>query len=369
MSRRAIAGLVACLLALVVAGVGCGGSDSEKGDTGTQAAGTQASGAKRMRLGVSMIDLSNPFFVSMRDAGTKAAADYGVDATWQSADGSVEKQIGVVENFIAQKMDAILINAVDDKAIQPVLDKAKAANIPVIMMANDVKDPYPYKTLYPDYDNMAMQAKVLATWLGGKGDVALLIGSRGNSVSDAREAGFMDTMKADFPDIDVVAQLATNWDAAKGADVAQTMLNQHPDLQGVSCVTDPPCLAAMTVAKAQGKSDVKWVSYDGDFAMHPALEDGTLLMDVLTGAERVGYWNIALAARILKGSQFPKTVYLPTFFVSAEKTGKEIQAKGLTDYQFITPEQAKVEATNYKEQFGPQADDKSLDQGQKGRVK
>jgi ribose transport system substrate-binding protein len=322
-----------------------------------------------MRLGVSMIDLSNPFFVSMRDAGVKAAEDYGVDATFQSADGSLEKQIGVVENFIAQKMDAILINAVDDKGIQPALDKAKAAGIPVIMMANDVKDPYPYKTLYPDYDNMAMQAKVLATWLGGKGDVALLIGSRGNSVSDAREAGFMDTMKADYPGINVVAQLATNWDAAKGADVTQTLLNQHPDLNGISCVTDPPCLAAMTTAKAQGKNDVSWVSYDGDFAMHPALNDGTLLMDVLTGAERVGYWNIALAARILNGSKFPKTVYLPTFFVSSEKVGKELQAKGLTDYKFITPEQAKVEATNYKEQFGPQAPDKSLDQGQKGRVK
>src|SRR5690349_18561927 len=117
MSRRAIAGLVVCLLAAVIAVGGCGSSDD--GSTGTSApSGTaQASGGERMRLGVSMIDLSNPFFVSMRDAGTKAAEDYGVDATFQSADGSLEKQIGVVENFIAQKMDAILINAVDDKGI------------------------------------------------------------------------------------------------------------------------------------------------------------------------------------------------------------------------------------------------------------
>jgi ribose transport system substrate-binding protein len=358
---------VICSLVLV-AGAGCGGSDSGKGDTGAQGATSESGGAKRPQLGVSMIDLSNPFFVSMRDAGTKAASDYGVDATFQSADGSLEKQIAIVENFIAQKVDAILINAVDDKGIEPAINKAQAANIPVIMMANDVQDPYPYKTLYPDYDNMAMQAKVLATWLGGKGDVALLIGSRGNSVSDSREAGFKDTMKADFPGINIVATLATNWDAAKGADVTQTLLNQHPDVKGISCVTDPPCLAAMTVAKAEGKGDVKWASYDGDFAMHPALKNGTLLIDVLTGAERVGYWNIALAARILKGAKFPKTVYLPTFFVSTEETGKALQAKGL-DYQFITPERATIEATNYKEQFGPQAADKSLDQGQKGRVK
>lgn len=361
MSRRLIVGLV--IVGVLLAGAGCGSSDSDdKGQTSQK-----SGGAKQFKLGVSMIDLSNPFFVSMRNAGLKAADDYGVEASFQSADGNLEKQIGVVENFIAQKVDAILINAVDDKGIAPAIKKAQAAHIPVIMMANDVDDPYAYKTLYPDYDNMAMQARALATSTGGKGDVALLIGSRGNSVSDSREAGFKDTMKKEFPGINIVTTQATNWDAAKGADVAQTVLNRYPDIDGISCVTDPPCLAAMTAAKAAGKTDIKWVSYDGDFSMHPALEDGSLTIDVLTGAERVGYWNIALAARILKGSKFPKTVYLPTFFVGSDKTGKELQEKGLK-FDYITPERAKVEATNYKEQMGPQAADKSLNQGQKGRA-
>lgn len=361
MSRRLVAALV--IVGLLLVGGGCGGGDSEDS---TQSTGS-SSGGKQFKLGVSMIDLSNPFFVSMREAGLKAAEDYGVEASFQSADGSLEKQIGVVENFIAQKVDAILINAVDDKGIEPAIKKAQAANIPVIMMANDVDDPYAYKTLYPDYDNMAMQARALGTAMGGKGDVALLIGARGNSVSDSREAGFKDAMKKDFPNIKIVTTQATNWDAAKGADVAQTVLNQYPDVDGISCVTDPPCLAAMTTAKAAGKNDIKWASYDGDFAMHPALEDGSLKLDVLTGAERVGYWNIALASRLLNGSKFPKTVYLPTFFVSSEETGKELKDAGL-DIDVITPEQAKVEATNYKEQMGPDADDKSLNQGQKGRV-
>jgi ribose transport system substrate-binding protein len=361
MARRVLAALA--LVALLAVAVGCGDDDD---DAGTQTSGSSG-GGKEFKLGVSMIDLSNPFFVSMRTAGLKAAEDYGVEASFQSADGSLEKQIGVVENFIAQKVDAVLINAVDDKGIEPAIKKAKAAHIPVIMMANDVEDPYAYKTLYPDYDNMAMQARALGTAMGGQGDVALLIGARGNSVSDSREAGFKDTIKKEFPGINIVTTQTTNWDAAKGADVAQTVLNQYPDIDGISCVTDPPCLAAMTAAKAAGKDDIKWASYDGDFSMHPALEDGSLKIDVLTGAERVGYWNIALASRILEGHKFPKTVYLPTFFVTSDDTGKELQDEGLK-FDFINPEQAKVEATNYKEQMGPDADDKSLNQGQKGRV-
>jgi ribose transport system substrate-binding protein len=361
MSRRLAASLA--ILALLIAAAGCGGDDD---DSGGQASNTSG-GEKQFKLGVSMIDLSNPFFVSMREAGLKAADDYGVEASFQSADGSLEKQIGIVENFIAQKVDAILINAVDDKGIEPAIKKAKAADIPVIMMANDLDDRYPYETLYPDYDNMVMQARALGTSLDGKGDVALLIGARGNSVSDSREAGFKDAMKKEFPGIKIVTTQQTNWDAAKGADVAQTVLNQYPDVDGISCVTDPPCLAAMTAAKAAGEDDITWASYDGDFSMHPAIEDGALKLDVLTGAERVGYWNIAFAARILKGSKFPKTVYLPTFFVTSDETADELGSKGLK-LDYVTPEQAKVEATNYAEQMGPQAPDKDLNQGQKGRV-
>jgi ribose transport system substrate-binding protein len=316
-------------------------------------------------LGVSMIDLSNPFFVSMREAGSIAAEEYDVEANWQSADGSLEKQIGIVENFIAQDVDAILINAVDDKGIEPALKSAEEAGIPVIMMANDVESKYPYETLYPDYDNMAMQARVLATSLEEEGDVALLIGTRGNSVSDMREAGFVDTMESEFPDIDIVATIPTDWDAAKGADVAQTLLNEYPDLDGVACVSDPPCLGAMNTAKAAGMDDISWVSYDGEFAMHPSIEDGTLKLDVLTGAERVGYWNIALAARILRGADFPKTIYLPTFFVTSDETAEDLADKGL-ELDYITPEEAVTEAKNYSEQMGPDQPDESLDQGQKG---
>ena len=91
MSRRVVAGLV--IVGLLLAAAGCGSDDSDDGGQTSQ----QSGGAKEFKLGVSMIDLSNPFFVSMRKAGLKAAEDYGVEASFQSADGSLEKQIGVVE--------------------------------------------------------------------------------------------------------------------------------------------------------------------------------------------------------------------------------------------------------------------------------
>jgi ribose transport system substrate-binding protein len=338
-------------------------------DTGSTPSSQGSDGAKdsNITLGVAMIDLTAPFFVKMQQAGTKAAADYGVKAVWQSAEGNLEKQLGIVENFIRQKVDVILINAVDDKGILPAIRKAEAAGIPVVMMANDIQDPYVYRTLYPDYDNMAMQARVLATSLGGKGKVALLIGTRGNSVSDSREAGFVDTLKKEFPGVQLVAVQPSDWDPAKGRSIGETLLTQHADLAGISSVTDPVLLAAMSAARSAGKTNLKWVGYDGDAEMHPMLNDGSMLLDVLTGAERVGYWNIAVGTRVARGVTLPKALYLPTFFVTSEKTAADLAAKGVT-MKSITPEAAVAAAQDYAEQFGPNVPPEQLNQGTKGRV-
>jgi ribose transport system substrate-binding protein len=361
--RRQLTAALLATTCLVLAA--CAGPDTGSGSSSTQ--GSDGTKDSNVTLGVAMIDLTAPFFVRMQQAGTKAAGDYGVEAVWQSAEGNLEKQIGIVENFIRQKVDVILINAVDDKGILPAIRKAQDAGIPVVMMANDIKDPYVYRTLYPDYDNMAMQARVLGTTLGGKGKVALLIGTRGNSVSDSREAGFVDAMKKEFPGIQVVAIQPSDWDPAKGRSIGETLLTQHPDLAAISSVTDPVLLAAMSAARSAGKTDVKWVGYDGDAEMHPMLNDGSMLVDVLTGAERVGYWNIAVGTRVARGEKLPKALYLPTFFVTSEKTAADLAAKGLK-IESITPEKAIEAAQDYAEQFGPDVPPEKLNQGTKGRV-
>ena len=245
----------------------------------------------------------------------KAAEDYGVKTSCQSAEGSLEKQIGVVENFIAQKVDAILINAVDEKGDRAGHQEGQAADIPVIMMANNVEDPYAYKTLYPDYDNMATQARALGTAMGGEGDVALLVGARGNSVSDTREAGFNDTMKQEFPNIEHRHDAADRLGRGQGRGHRHRPCSTRTRTSRASPAS--PTRSALAARRREG-------GRQGRHAVRrrrrrrrdaPALEGGQKL-DVLTGAERVGYWNIAVGARLVKGAKFPTDLYLPTFFVT-----------------------------------------------------
>lgn len=108
--------------------------------------------AKDKVLGLAAIDLQNSFFVRMKEAGDVATSDYGVKATWQSAEGSLEKQVSIIENFVNQGVSAILIDPIDKNAVIPAIQKATAAGIPVITMGNKVEAGDNYSTLYPDFE-------------------------------------------------------------------------------------------------------------------------------------------------------------------------------------------------------------------------
>ncbi len=308
-------------------------------------------------LGLAAIDLQNSFFVRMKEAGDVAAKDYGVKTTWQSAEGSLEKQVGIIENFINQKVSAILIDPIDKNALVPVIKKAEAAGIPVVTMGNKVEAGN-YSTLYPDYENMSTVAKALGLKLGGKGKVGLLVGTRGNFVSDTRERAFTDTLKKDYPGITLVGIEPTSWDSGKATDAAQTWLTTYPDLDAVGCISDSMCLAADAAASAMGHPLV-FAGYDGDAEMAPMLDKGTMVMDVLTGAYRVGYWNIAVASRLAKGAALPKDLYMPTYLVTSEATTKMLADKGLK-VDAITPAKEAVEAKNYTAQLGPSVGDAAM---------
>ena len=307
--------------------------------------------AQQKLIGVVAIDLQSSFFVRMKEAGDVAAKDYGVATSWQSAEGSLEKQVSLIENLISQHASAILVDPLDKNALIPVLKKAQAAGVNVITMGNKVEAGGNYSTLYPDAPDAAETARALARAVGGKGEIALLIGARGNYVSDTREKGFSDTLAKEFPNMKVVGVQPAGWDPSKAADVAQTWLSTYPDLKGIWCMSDTMCLGASSVAEATGKT-LKIAGFDGDAEMTPLFANGSMVIDVLTGAYRVGYWNIAVAARLAKGEPLPKDLFMPTYFIMTDAGAAELAKAGLT-LDHVTPEKAKTVATGYAQEFGP----------------
>jgi ribose transport system substrate-binding protein len=317
--------------------------------------------AEQKLIGVVAIDLQSSFFVRMKEAGDVAAKDYGVTTSWQSAEGSLEKQVSLIENLISQKASAILVDPLDKNALIPVLKKAVSAGINVITMGNKVEADGNYSTLYPDGPDAVETARALAHSIGGKGEVAVLIGARGNYVSDTREKGFVDTITKEFPEIKIVGIQPAGWDPTKGANVAQTWVSTYPDLKGIWSMSDTQLLGAYSVAQGAGKS-LKYAGFDGDAEMAPLFDDGSMAIDVLTGAYRVGYWNIAVAARLAKGEKLPKDLFMPTYFVMTDAMAADVTKAG-QKIETVTPEKAQQLATDYSNEFGPSKPTSSISVG------
>lgn len=353
-SRTAAGLIVAAALALT----GC--STTPPGGTANAENTQQADSAGgKPVIGVAAIDLTNPFFVGMRKAGNQAAKDYGVKTIWQSAEGSVEQEVSIVENYINQGVDAILIDPLDRNALKPVIAQATQAGIPVVTMGNKVDGKGNYNTLYPDAENMAMVARAAATAMGGNGKMALLVGARGNYVSDTREQAFRRTIEEEFPKVKLVSVQPTDFDARKAANITETLLTTYPELELVACISDSLCLAAKQVATARGEPNLKIAGHDGADYMHEYLKNGSMVLDVLTGAGRVGYWNIAVGARLAKGADLPRNLFMRTYFVTTDSTAKHLRQKGL-QFDYVTPSKATQLATSYAEEFGPDQPDSAM---------
>ena len=88
--------------------------------------------------------------------------------------------------------------------------------------------------------------------MGGKGKVAILNAPPGIIIRDQRTNGFVDGLKKDHPQIEVVADQVADWDRKKAQDVLHTILAAHPDLGGVYGVNDSMALGAVDVAKEKG---------------------------------------------------------------------------------------------------------------------
>lgn len=350
-------GLVMTLLA------GCGGQQAapQKTEEPTKAAETQkpaetqkAEPAAKPKLGLVMIDLNHPFYAAMMEAGKKAEADFGVEGIWKSAEGSLEKEIAIIENFIQQKVDCILIDPIDAKGVLPAVNKAIDAGIPVVTMGNFVDAGKNVNTLYNDFGDSKTIARVMGNYLGGKGNVVLLVGTPGNYCSDQREAGFKEGLQ-EFPDIKLLSTQPMDWDPTKAMKVVENWLTTYPDIDAMFCVSDACTFAAIEALKAAGKlEDIAVFSYDGEIEASEKVKAGEIKLDLLTGAKRVGYWNVREGAKLAKGESLANKVYLPTHFIAKDDVINLMKEKGLDkDISIIGPDQAIKQFDAYQEELGP----------------
>ncbi|KTT13299.1 sugar ABC transporter substrate-binding protein [Pseudacidovorax intermedius] len=286
------------------------------------------------KVALVMKSLANEFFATMED-GAKAhqkahAGQYTLVANGIKNETDTAAQIKMVEQMVAQKVNALVIAPADSKALVPAIKAAVDKGILVINIDNRL-DAAALKekniqVTFVGPDNRA-GAKLVGDYLGKQlksGDkVGIIEGVSTTFNAQQRTLGYQDAMKA--VGANVVGVQSGQWEIDKGNTVAAGMLREHPDLKALLAGNDSMALGAVAAVKAAGKTgQVQVVGYDNIGAIKPMLADGRVLAtaDQFGAKQAVFGIETALKALAEKKTQAQLPAEIKTDVVLVTKDSK-----------------------------------------------
>lgn len=264
---------------------------------------------EKPRIALVMKSLANEFFRSMEDGAREHhkahAGEYTLLANGIKNETDTAAQIKMIEQLMAQKVDAIVLAPADSKALVPVVKAAIDKGIIVVNIDNQLNaDALREKGVSVPFvgpDNRAgarLVGDFLAKSLKPGDQVAIIEGVPTTYNAQQRSLGHQEAMKA--AGITVVGVQSGHWEIEKGNSVAAGMLREHPDLAALVVGNDNMALGAVAAIKAAGKAGkVKVVGYDNISAIGPMLADGRVLASVDQYGAKQAVFGIELAQKAL----------------------------------------------------------------------
>ena len=262
----------------------------------------------KLKVGVSLSTLNNPFFVSIREGVEEAAKDKDVETVITDAQNDSSSQNNQVEDLITQKVDLIIINPVDSTAISSSVKKANEANIPVICVDRSSDEGEIVSFISSNnIEGGKLAGEFILEKAGKDAKVIQLEGIPGASSTRERGEGFK---KATDKKIDLVASQTANFDRAEGMTVMENLLQAQPDVKAVFCQNDEMALGASEAIKASGK-DIVLVGFDGNEDAINAVKEGSMTATVAQKPKEMGKIALETAVKYLKGEKVEEKVDSP----------------------------------------------------------
>ncbi|EPF20389.1 D-ribose-binding periplasmic protein precursor [Cedecea davisae] len=294
---------------------------------GAMIAGAPFAQAKELKsIGVTVGDLANPFFVQITKGAElearKLAGD-NVKVTLVSSGYDLGQQVAQIDNFIAAKVDMIILNAADSKGIGPAVKRAKEAGI--VVVAVDVAADGADATITSDNTQAGQMAcKYIADRLKDKGNVVIINGPPVSAVQNRVEG--CETEFKKHPDIKI---LSSNQNAKGsregGLEVMTSLLAANPKIDGVFAINDPTAIGADLAAKQAQRNEFFIVGVDGSPDGEEALKRGGGSLFVATPAQDpqvMAAKAVEIGYDILQGKSAPKgPVLIPVTMIDKNNIG------------------------------------------------
>ena len=276
--------------------------------------------AKPIKIGVSML-FDDLWLTTLRDAMTKyAASQPGVELVMVDSKEDVATQLSQVENFVAQKVDAIVLIPANTDAADPMTKAAQDAGIPLVYV-NRIPSNLPEGVSYVGSDSIQagiMQAEWLAKKLNGKGNVVIMNGNLAQEAAQKRTEGEKQVF-AKYPDIKIIREDTGNWHRDEGLALMENWLASGDQIDAVASNNDEMAIGALEAIDAAGKMGKILVG--GVDASPDALQEmdkGRLNVTVFQNAKGQGEGGIKVAIALARGEKVDQITWVPFELVTPD---------------------------------------------------
>jgi ribose transport system substrate-binding protein len=301
------------LLVALLVGVFAGCAAPPAAPAAPAAATAAPAAAAKPYIPVISKGFQHQFWQAVRQGSEKAAADFNVDITFEGpeTEAQVDKQMEMLQTAIDKKPAAICFAAVDSKAAIPLLEKAKAAGIPIIGFDSGVDSDIPVTTAATDnIAAAAMAADKMAELIGADGgEVAIIAHDQTSRTGIDRVKGFTDQIKAKYPKITIVDTQYGLGDQLKSTDIAKAVIGGHPNLKGYFGANEGSIIGVLNAVKElkkEGKLVV--IGYDSGKQQLDAIRSGAESGAITQDPIGIGYKCVEAAVKAMKGEAQPKTI-------------------------------------------------------------
>ncbi len=275
--------------------------------------------------------ITHIFWESIRRGAEKAGAEAGVKIFWNGPEreGNREMQIQIIEDFITQKVSGFVLAPIDNKALVPSVEKIYARNIPCVIIDSGIDtDKYVSFVATDNYKGGVIAARRMGKILNGKGKIVVVKYAPGSASTMKRENGFINTIKKEFPEIEIVDTKYGMDTVETALQAAEDLLTKNVELDGLFACNESTSVGALRAMQSQGRAGkMKMVGFDAGGLLIEGVKTGAVDSLVVQNPYKMGYEGVKALIATLDGKKVERRVDTGVALVTKENLETpEIQA-------------------------------------------
>ncbi len=296
----------------------------------------KGSSHEERRIAVIPKGTSSVFWESVRLGAQKAGEELGYEISWNGPEleSDRERQIQIVEDFIALKVAGVVLAPNGSNALVPKVEEMFAKNIPCVIIDSEINtDKYVSFAATNNYQGGVIAARRMGKILDGKGKVIVVKFMPGSGSTTNRENGFIDTIEKEFPDIEIVDTKYGMATVETALQAAEDLLTKHAELNGLFACNAGTSVGSAQALQSQARTaEIKMVGFDAEETLLDKLRTGVIDSLVVQDPYKMGYIGVKTLVDKINGKQVPKLIDTGVELITVERL-EEPKIKSLLNLQ------------------------------------